>query len=79
MLGDCCIPSLMLMVGATLEAGPGRSGLPGRVVAAIAAARLVVLPLLGIGWVLAARGVGLLGPSTPRLLVLVALITNAVP
>jgi hypothetical protein len=78
-MGDCCIPGLMLMVGATLESGPGRSGLPFRVVAAIAAARLVALPLLGICWVLAARAGGMLPPGTPRLLVLVALITNAVP
>lgn len=79
MFGDCCIPSLMLMVGATLERGPGRGRLPPRLIAGVAAARLVALPLLGIGWALAARGAGLLPASTPRLLVLVALLQNAVP
>jgi len=79
MFGDCCIPALMLMVGATLERGPGSGKLPARVIVCVTAARLVVLPLLGVAWVLAARAVGLLGSRTPRLLVLVALIQNAVP
>jgi predicted permease len=79
MFGDCCIPSLMLMVGATLENGPGASALPAAVAAGVAAARLLLMPLLGVGWVLAARGLGFLPPSTPRLLVLVMLIQNAVP
>lgn len=81
MLGDSCIPSLMLLLGATLAAGPaaGARGLPPTLIAATAAARLLVLPLLGVGWVLLARAAGLFGPGTPRLLVLVILIQNAVP
>ncbi|GBF90775.1 auxin efflux carrier family protein [Raphidocelis subcapitata] len=79
MFGDCCIPALMLMVGATLERGPGRGALPRRTIAAVAAARLVLLPLLGVGWVLAARAAGLLPASTPRLVVLVMLCVNSVP
>lgn len=129
MFGDCCIPSLMLLVGATLAHGPGAAqqpsnsqlghsgsgqchtggggggggdhsprgdtssysaassgdggqrpeALPALVILLITASRLVLLPLLGVGWVLGARALGLIGPGTPRLLVLVALISNAVP
>lgn len=135
MFGDCCIPSLMLLVGATLAHGPGATqqpssskptssqcraigssqdplssatagasggsdgygdsgscgsrgsgvgaqrpeALPPLVILLITASRLVLLPLLGVGWVLGARALGLIGPGTPRLLVLVALISNAVP
>jgi hypothetical protein len=79
MFGACCIPSLMLTVGATLERGPGAGRVPARVIAAVAAVRLAALPLLGTAGVLAARATGLLPSDTPRLVVLVILVQNAVP
>lgn len=58
MFGDCCIPCLLLMLGATLSKGPGSACPPLRVVAGVAAARLVVLPLLGTGWLVLAKSTG---------------------
>lgn len=58
MFGDCCIPCLLLMLGATLSKGPGQASPPWRVVAAVAAARLVLLPLLGTGWLVMAKTLG---------------------
>lgn len=66
MFGDCCIPCLLLMLGATLSKGPGQACPPWRVVTAVAAARLVLLPLLGTGWLVLAKtlGEGGLGASS---------------
>lgn len=58
MFGDCCIPCLLLMLGATLSKGPGKACPPLRVVAAVGAARLVLLPLLGTGWLVLAKTLG---------------------
>jgi predicted permease len=58
MFGDCCIPCLLLMLGATLSKGPGQACPPWRVVAAVGAARLVLLPLLGTGWLVLAKTLG---------------------
>uniref|UniRef100_A0A383VGS0 Uncharacterized protein n=1 Tax=Tetradesmus obliquus TaxID=3088 RepID=A0A383VGS0_TETOB len=78
MFGDCCIPSLMLMLGATLAKGPGRCCPPLRVVLGVTAARLLLLPLLGTGWLLLASKAGwLLAPDSVFLLVM--LIQNSVP
>lgn len=52
MFGDCCIPGLMIMVGATLERGPGTGKLPVRVLVGVTAMRLLVLPLLGLAWIM---------------------------
>ena len=82
MMGDCCIPALMLLLGATLAAAARRPAArrpPWRVILAVAGARLVALPLLGVAWVLAARAAGAIRPGTPRLLVVVMLIQNAAP
>lgn len=47
------------MLGATLSKGPGSSCPPLRVVAGVAAARLVLMPLLGTGWLLLAKTAGM--------------------
>eukprot|EP00882_Tetradesmus_deserticola_P034257 GHRQ01039234.1.p3 GENE.GHRQ01039234.1~~GHRQ01039234.1.p3 ORF type:complete len:111 (+),score=42.64 GHRQ01039234.1:3-335(+) len=78
MFGDCCIPSLMLMLGATLAKGPGRCCPPLRVVLGVTVARLLLLPMLGTGWLLLASKAGwLVAPDSMFLLVL--LIQNSVP
>lgn len=58
MFGDCCIPCLLLMLGATLSKGPGKACPPLRVVAGVAAARLVLMPLLGTAWLVAGKALG---------------------
>ena len=58
MFGDCCIPCLLLMLGATLSKGPGKACPPLRVVAGVAAARLVLMPLLGTAWLVAGKVLG---------------------
>lgn len=46
------------MLGATLAKGPGRCCPPLRVVLGVTAARLLLLPLLGTGWLLLASKAG---------------------
>jgi predicted permease len=58
MFGQCCIPSLLLMLGVTLSKGPGEAKVPARVVLGVAAVRLVVLPLPGTAWLVAAKATG---------------------
>ncbi|KAF6264393.1 membrane transport protein-domain-containing protein [Scenedesmus sp. NREL 46B-D3] len=78
MFGDCCIPSLMLMLGATLAKGPGRCCPPLRVVLGVTGARLLLLPVLGTGWLLLASKAGwLVAPDSVFLLVL--LLQSSVP
>jgi len=60
MFGECCIPCLLLMMGATLSKGPGRCCPPLRIVLGVAAARLLLLPLLGVAWLLLAHRTGML-------------------
>lgn len=79
MFGDCCIPALMLNMGAALAQGPGRCSPPTRLVVGVAAARLLVLPALGAGWLLAARAAGWLPALPDPAFVLVMLLQNAVP
>jgi hypothetical protein len=86
----------MLLLGATLTgvatasttaaagnaaaANAAAAPLPTRVVAGVVAARLVVLPLLGLAFVLTAYRIGLF-PSPPpdRAFVIVLVLTHAVP
>lgn len=79
MFGACCIPALMLNMGAVLSQGPGRCSPPARVVVGVAAARLLVLPALGVGWLIAARAAGWLAASPDPAFVLVMLLQNSVP
>eukprot|EP00878_Enallax_costatus_P025236 GHUV01026992.1.p1 GENE.GHUV01026992.1~~GHUV01026992.1.p1 ORF type:complete len:321 (-),score=90.15 GHUV01026992.1:340-1302(-) len=58
MFSDCCIPCLLLMMGATLSKGPGKACPPWRVVVGVCGARLLVLPVLGTGWILLAHKTG---------------------
>lgn len=46
------------MMGATLAKGPGKACPPWRVVVGVCTARLVLLPLLGTGWILLAHRTG---------------------
>lgn len=78
MFSECCIPCLLLMMGATLAKGPGKACPPWRVVVGVCTARLLLLPLLGTGWILLAHKTGwLVAPDSMFLLVM--LIQNAVP
>lgn len=58
MFSECCIPCLLLMMGATLSKGPGKACPPWRVVVGVCGARLLVLPVLGTGWILLAHKTG---------------------
>jgi hypothetical protein len=58
MFGDCCIPGLMLLLGATLAAGPGAAGVPARLIVGVAAVRLLLLPAAGTAWIMAAKAIG---------------------
>ncbi len=78
MVGDCCVPLIVILLGATLEAGPGAAQVPWRVVAAVVACRLVLLPLLGLAAVEAALKLGLFTAPDPMFLV-VMLLQNTVP
>jgi hypothetical protein len=49
------------MLGATLAKGPGRCCPPLRVVLGVTVARLLLLPMLGTGWLLLASKAGTLG------------------
>lgn len=59
MFSECCIPCLLLMMGATLAKGPGKACPPWRVVVGVCTARLVLMPLLGTGWILLAHKTGM--------------------
>ncbi|GIL92671.1 hypothetical protein Vretifemale_20182 [Volvox reticuliferus] len=54
MLGDCTIPSILLILGATLANGPGAARVPLRVIGLVNVTRLALLPLLGLGLVMGA-------------------------
>jgi predicted permease len=58
MFGDCCIPGLMLLLGATLAAGPGAAGVPARLIVGVTAVRLLLLPAAGTAWIMAAKAIG---------------------
>ncbi|KAK3126814.1 hypothetical protein QOZ80_7AG0563230 [Eleusine coracana subsp. coracana] len=63
LLGDGTIPCLMLILGGNLTKGVRKSKVPPSVVAAIIFVRYVVLPLIGVGIVRAARDWGFLPPD----------------
>eukprot|EP00850_Spirogloea_muscicola_P000844 SM000003S11089 [mRNA] locus=s3:865778:868360:+ [translate_table: standard] len=79
LMAAALVPCVMLVLGGNLVAGPGaasRLGAPATV--AICVARLVVLPALGFGAVVAADAVGLIGPRDPMLR-FVLLLQHAMP
>jgi predicted permease len=78
MLSDCCIPTLLLVLGANLARDPGIAKISWATVASITAVRLLILPCIGIGMVLGACKFGLLRTSDPNL-ILVLLLMNSVP
>ncbi|TVU39635.1 hypothetical protein EJB05_13064, partial [Eragrostis curvula] len=63
LLGDGTIPCLMLILGGNLTKGVRKSKVPPAVVAAIIIVRYVILPLIGVGLVRAARDMGFLPPD----------------
>ncbi|KAL6758976.1 auxin efflux carrier [Haematococcus lacustris] len=78
MFGQCCIPSLMLVLGANLSKGPGVAKLPARVIASVILCRLVLLPLCGTPLVALPFKAGWFGAIHP-MAVVVMLVTNATP
>jgi hypothetical protein len=62
----CAAVVLQLMLGATLAKGPGRCCPPLRVVLGVTAARLLLLPMLGTGWLLLASRAGTEGLAVIR-------------
>ncbi|EFJ49477.1 hypothetical protein VOLCADRAFT_104342 [Volvox carteri f. nagariensis] len=78
MLGECTIPSILLLLGATLANGPGAGRVPFRVIGLVNITRLTLLPLLGLGVVMGAYAVRLFEAPDPIYL-LVLLIQNTAP
>lgn len=58
-VGGVAVPGLLIPMGAILAAGPGSTKLPARVVVGLVVLKLLLLPLLGAGTVLAAWSAGL--------------------
>ncbi|KAG1676228.1 hypothetical protein FOA52_006445 [Chlamydomonas sp. UWO 241] len=78
MLGACCIPSIMIGLGATLAHGPGGGDLPLVTLLSSSVIRLMILPALGMVTVLGGYTAGLYyAPDAVFLLVM--LIQNTVP
>jgi hypothetical protein len=73
---------VLLVLGANLANGPpladGRH-LPWRTVAAVVGTKLLLMPVLGLAVVLGTQRVGLLGPVTDPLAVLVMLVAWSTP
>ncbi|CAL5065997.1 unnamed protein product [Urochloa decumbens] len=63
LLGDGTIPCLMLILGGNLTKGVRKTKVPPAVVAAIVCVRYVILPLVGVAVVRAARDMGFLPPD----------------
>eukprot|EP00198_Chlamydomonas_reinhardtii_P006546 XP_001695882.1 predicted protein [Chlamydomonas reinhardtii] len=78
MLGDCTIPAILLILGATLANGPGAARVPLRVTTLVTVTRLAVLPLLGMGLVMGAYAARMYEAPDPIYL-LVLLIQNCAP
>ncbi|GLC70650.1 hypothetical protein PLESTF_001018100 [Pleodorina starrii] len=78
MLGECTIPSILLLLGATLAHGPGAARVPLRVIGLVNATRLALLPLLGLGLVMGAYAARIFEAPDPIYL-LVLLIQNTAP
>ncbi|GLI67968.1 hypothetical protein VaNZ11_012303 [Volvox africanus] len=78
MLGDCTIPSILLILGATLANGPGAARVPFRVITLVNVTRLALLPLLGLALVMGAYAARVFEAPDPIYL-LVLLIQNTAP
>lgn len=78
MFGDCAIPCMIMVLGATLANGPGSGKLPARVLIGVGITRLVILPLWGTAVVLGAYALGVFTPPDP-VFVLVMLIQCTCP
>lgn len=77
-VADGVIPCALIVLGANLaEAPAGTGGLPIRTYLGVACGRLVVMPLIGCGFVLLLRRLGVLPPDP--MFVLVLLVESAVP
>ncbi|CAN6165848.1 unnamed protein product [Urochloa humidicola] len=63
LLGDGTIPWLMLILGGNLTKGVRKTKVPPAVVAAIICVRYLILPLIGVAIVRAARDMGFLPPD----------------
>ncbi|VVA94886.1 unnamed protein product [Arabis nemorensis] len=66
-MGAAMVPSVMLVLGGMLSEGPKESTLGLRTTIGITVARLLVLPLVGIGIVMSADKLGLLSSADPML------------
>ncbi|EOA33368.1 hypothetical protein CARUB_v10020273mg [Capsella rubella] len=64
-MGSAMVPSVMLVLGGMLSEGPNESTLGLRTTIGITVARLLVLPLVGIGIVLSADKFGLISTADP--------------
>ncbi|KAG2501635.1 hypothetical protein HYH03_000140 [Edaphochlamys debaryana] len=78
MLGECTIPAILLILGATLANGPGAARVPLRVTALVTVTRLALLPLVGMGLVMGAYAAHVYEAPDPIYL-LVLLIQNTAP
>jgi predicted permease len=78
MVGNCTVPLIVILLGATLEAGPGAVPMPFRVIVAVCVCRLLLMPLIGLGVVMGAYSVGLFKCPDPMFL-LVMLLQNTMP
>eukprot|EP00878_Enallax_costatus_P006976 GHUV01007310.1.p1 GENE.GHUV01007310.1~~GHUV01007310.1.p1 ORF type:complete len:555 (+),score=162.68 GHUV01007310.1:369-2033(+) len=74
----CAVPCMIMNLGAILEKGPGKTRLPWQVIAAISAVRLLILPILGMLWVIGGY-FGELYTAPDPMFVLVMLVINTMP
>lgn len=78
MFGECAIPCMIMVLGATLANGPGEGKLPMRVILGVTLGRLVILPMFGTVVVLGSYWTGLFKPPDP-VFVLVMLVQQTAP
>lgn len=74
----CAVPCMIMNLGAVMERGPGAGSLPWQVIAAVSAARLMVLPVLGLLWVLGGYFAEVYAAPDP-MFILVMLVINTMP
>lgn len=74
----CAVPCMIMNLGAILEKGPGKATLPWQVIAAVSAVRLLILPVLGMLWVIGGY-FGELYSAPDPMFVLVMLVINTMP
>eukprot|EP00897_Mesotaenium_endlicherianum_P001145 jgi/Mesen1/11030/ME000098S10424 len=77
-LAGAMIPCIMLVLGGNLIAGPGKGELGVRGIVGISVARLVVLPVVGLGVVVTAEHLGFL-PANNKMFRFVLLLQHAMP